>query len=114
MKAISIQVQPDRSYGLDTEKLKEAFAQLAVHKDLVLEKAFESNFDEEPYLNFTFETTNTAALWDVIWRKLYLSPEFGVHMAYASMAVSANVDDWSDYTQLYHFENLPRASELMH
>lgn len=114
MKAIAIQVQPDRSTGLDIEKLKAAFLALASRTDLISEQVIDASVDGEPYINVTFETTDTGALWQYIWNKMYMSPEFGLHMAYASMAVSANINDWSNYNQLYHYDTVSDSNGPLH
>lgn len=114
MKAIAIQVQPDRSIGLDIEKLKTAFQALASRTDLISEQVIDASDAGEPYINVTFETHDTGALWDYIWKKMYMSPEFGLHMAYASMAVSANINDWSNYNQLYHYETVTSPNGVAH
>jgi hypothetical protein len=100
--ALSIQVQPARADGLDVPRLSSAFADLA-GSDLVQHHSFSEGVDKTRYLNFTFGTTQAAALWRLMRSRFYDDGEFGPHMRKASMAMCSSERGWDDYALLYHF-----------
>ena len=102
MRALSIQVQPARADGLDVPRLSSAFADLA-GSDLVQHHSFSEGVDTTRYLNFTFGTTQAAALWRVVRSRFYDDSVFGPHMRKASMAMCSSEQGWDDYALLYHF-----------
>lgn len=59
---------------------------------------------QRAYLNFTFGSSNAAALWRRIRERLYEDGALGPHMRAASMAMCSSEAGWDDYLQLYHFD----------
>jgi hypothetical protein len=104
VRSLSIQVQPERSSGLDVERLSAAFADIAVMEDLVQHHHFDRGEDKGPYLNFTFGTLRAAELWRHIRTRLYEDDDFGPHLRAASMALCSSEEGWDDYFLLYHFD----------
>jgi hypothetical protein len=104
VRALSIQVQPAKSRGLDLERLSAAFADIAVMDDLVEHHQFDRGTDNGLYLNFTFGTRQAAALWRLIRTRLYEDEGFGPHMRAASMAMCSGEQGWDEYLLLYHFD----------
>jgi len=104
MRSLSIQVQPERSPGLDMEQLCKAFEEIAGRSDLVAHHSFDNGEDGTTYFNFTFGTTRAKLLWQTIRSHIYKSPEFGPHMSLASMAMCSSETGWHAYLQLFHFD----------
>jgi hypothetical protein len=104
VRALSIQVQPERSNGLDIDRLMAACTDIAAKKDLVDHHQFDRGHDKVLYLNFTFGTRHAAALWRLLRTRLYEDEELGAHMCAASMAVCSSTEGWDDYLLLYHFD----------
>lgn len=104
MRSISVQVQPDRSPGMDMAAVSAAFAQVAARSDLVRHHAFDSGNDGGAYYNFTFGTERARELWLALWQTVYLAPALQPHMAAASMAMCSGEAGWQDYEQLYHWD----------
>jgi hypothetical protein len=111
VRALSIQVQPDRSTGLDVERLVDAFAVIAAMQDVVEHHQFDRGHDGVAYLNFTFGTRYSAALWRLVQTRLYEEEEFGPHMRAASMAMCSSEKGWDDYLLLYHFDPTVKVDE---
>lgn len=105
MKSLSVQVQPDRSPGIDMARLADLFQELAGRGDLVLRHAFDNGDDNGAYYNFTFGTERPGDLWQAIRQLIYLAPEHQAHMAVASMAMCSSEAGWDDYLQLYHWDS---------
>ena len=106
MRSLSIQVQPERSPGLDMQRLAQAFESIADMRDLVNNHAFGNGFDDGAYFNFNFDTSRAEELWKTVQKSVYQSPEFREHMACASMAMCSSDEGWHDYLQLFHFDPL--------
>jgi hypothetical protein len=104
MRALSIQVQPERSAGMNLERLDDICAEIAAMKDLVQHHAFDRGYDKVPYLNFTFGTMDAGALWRILWARLYEDEALGPPMRLASMAMCSSEEGWADYLLLYHFD----------
>jgi hypothetical protein len=104
MRALTIQVQPGRSSGMEIDRICATFTDLAALVDLVQHHQFDSGQDNGPYLNFTFGTNEAAALWRVIWSRLYEEAALGPRMRAASMAMCSSEEGWANYLLLYHFD----------
>lgn len=104
MRYLSIQVQPERSPGIDMARVTEAFQRFADIKELVKHHAFENGFEDEAYFNYTFETPKAIELWTVIREQLYCSMELGVHLRNSSIAVCSSETGWDAYSQWFHFD----------
>lgn len=104
MRSLSIQVHPQRSAGLDVDRVAAAFEGIAAMDDLVRHHHFDRGHDKGPYLNFTFGTEHAAALWRLIRARLYEDAELGPHMKAASMAMCSSETGWDQYLLLYHFD----------
>jgi hypothetical protein len=104
MRALSIQVQPHRSAGIDVERISDALGEIAAMADLVQHHQFNHGHDKVAYLNFTFGASDAASLWRVIRERLYEDEQLGPHMKAASMAMCSSESGWDDYLQLYHFD----------
>jgi hypothetical protein len=104
VRALSIQVQPERSQGLDLDRLVEVCTEIAAMQDLVIHHGFNRGVDKSPYLNFTFGTPRATSLWRVIQARLYEDAELGPHLRAASMAMCSSAEGWADYLLLYHFD----------
>ena len=103
MRALSVQVQPERSPGIDMASLTESFRELASRTDLVLHHSFDSGYDKGAYYNFTFGTERPADLWLAMQESIFQTAQFKAHMAVASMAMCSSEHGWDDYVQLYHW-----------
>lgn len=106
MKSISVQVQPERSPGIDIARLTDLFTELASRVDLVRHHAFQSGEDDGAYFNFTFGTEQPEELWRTMLALIYKAPEYKVHMAVASMAMCSGESGWDTYVQLFHWDPL--------
>jgi hypothetical protein len=104
MRSLSIQVQPDRSPGIDIQRLSQEFLAISELTSLVKHHAFNSGNDNGIYFNFTFGTTNAQALWSVILQRLYGAADFEAHMSRASMAMCSGESGWETYVQLFHYD----------
>ena len=104
MRALSIQVQPARSPGIDMAGVLAEFEAVVSETGLVKNHAFESGDDEGAYFNFTFGTHDAKKLWQLIQSRLYNSGNFSDHMRQASMAMCSSEEGWDDYLLLYHFD----------
>ena len=103
MRSLSVQVQPERSPGIDMAAISELFQGLVSRKDIVLQHSFDSGNDDGAYFNFTFGTEHPAELWRNIQDLVFLATEHKAHMAAASMAMCSSAAGWGQYAQLYHW-----------
>lgn len=106
LRSISVQVQPERSPGIDIARLTDLFAELVSRVDLVRQHAFHSGEDGGAYFNFTFGTEQPGELWRTMFELIYEAPEHKVHMAVASMAMCSGESGWDTYVQLFHWNPL--------
>jgi hypothetical protein len=104
MRALSIQVQPARSPGIDMAGVIAEFEAIACVTEVVKHHAFDSGNDEGAYFNFTFGTPDARKLWQVIQERLYNPGAISKHMRQASMAMCSSEEGWDDYLLLYHFD----------
>ena len=104
MRALSVQVQPSRSPGIDMAGILAEFEAIAGATELVKHHAFDSGDDKGAYFNFTFGTPDAKNLWQLIQSRLYNSGNFSNHMRQASMAMCSSEEGWDDYLLLYHFD----------
>lgn len=104
MKSIMVQIQPEKSPGIDVARLIELFTALAGRAELVQHHAFDSGMDGAAYFNFTFGTQNADELWRAIIDLIYEAPEHKKHMASASMAMCSGESGWDTYMQLFHWD----------
>jgi hypothetical protein len=111
LKFISVQVQPEKSPGINIARLTDLFNELVGRVDLVRHHAFDSGDDGGAYFNFTFGTEHPGELWCTMFELIYEAPEHKVHMACASMAMCSGEFGWDTYVQLFHWDPLvPIAS----
>ncbi|NII10134.1 hypothetical protein [Oleiagrimonas sp. C23AA] len=103
MRYLSVQIQPERSPGIDVERISELFQELADRDDLVLRHSFDNGQDNGAYFNFTFGTERPAELWFAMQELIFLAQEHQSHMAAASMAMCSGEAGWDQYAQLYHW-----------
>ena len=103
MRALSIQVQPDRVPDLDLGEVKRLFGEIKV-SSLVDKSAFDEGMDQIRYLNFTFGTDDAKSLWKEIQRILYENGTVGEGLARCSMAMCSSEEGWDDYILLHHFD----------
>jgi hypothetical protein len=104
VRSLSIQVQPDKSPGIDMEQLNFALDEIAALGELVTHHSFVSGDDQGAYFNYTFGTPEAAKLWKIIQAKIYGSGQFGFHMRRASMAMCSSESGWHSYVLLHHFD----------
>lgn len=104
MRSLSVQVQPDRSPGLDIRQLTATFEKIANQGSLVKHHEFDGDDEDGAYFNFTFETERAAELWRQIQASIYESAEYGVRTKCASIAVCSSEEGWDDYLLLFHFD----------
>jgi hypothetical protein len=104
MRSLSIQVQPNRSTGIDIDGISAVFMRIATLTELVKHHAFDQGNDDGPYFNFTFSTNRPGELWRKINAELYQDQKLGKHMRAASMAACSMEDGWHDYLLLFHFD----------
>jgi len=104
VRSLSVQVQPERSPGIDMTGLTDLFRDLVDRIDLVCRHSFDSGYDNGAYYNFTFGTERPAELWAVIQESIFQAPAHKAHMAAAAMAMCSSEQGWQDYAQLYHWD----------
>jgi len=104
VRSLSVQVQPERSPGINMAGITESFHELAQRKELVLRHSFDSGNDNGAYFNFTFGTEHPAELWLTMQELVFLAKEHKAHMAVASMAMCSSEEGWDQYVQLYHWD----------
>ena len=104
MRSISIQLQPERTTGLDLAAVTHAFSAIASDTRLVRHHAFDHGHDSGAYHNFTFATERAGDLWRKIRRRLYEDPVLREKMRKASIAVCSSEAGWHDYLLLFHFD----------
>jgi hypothetical protein len=105
MRAISIQVQPDRSPGLDMKELSALFQEVADGHALVKRHRFDSGDEDGLYFNFTFGSDDAVTLWNDIRRLVFEAPRFQQHLASAAMAMCSSDTGWDSYVQLRHWDS---------
>src|SRR5882724_546381 len=101
---MSIQVQPNRSEGINMSQVSAQFEDLLQLSDLVAHHDFNSGNDREPYFNFTFGTKRAGDLWREIQERFYRGGELAAHMRRASMAMCSSEEGWNDYLLLFHYD----------
>jgi hypothetical protein len=99
-----VQVQPERSPGIDMPGLVELFLGLVNRIDLIRQHSFDNGNDNGVYYNFTFGTDRPAELWALMQDSIFLAPAHKSHMAVAAMAMCSSEQGWQDYVQLYHWD----------
>lgn len=104
MRSLSVQVQPERSLGIDMAALAALFRTLINRIDLVRSHTFENGYDNGAYYNFTFGTEHPAELWRLIQDTIIQSPEHRDHLAASAMAMCSSEGGWHRYSQLYHWD----------
>ena len=110
MKALSIQIQPERAPELKLEVVQAAFKAIAETTPLVRHHQFDDGFDKTRYFNFTFGTEDLKGLWALIKSTAYGNPELAEPLARSSIVVCTGEHGWDDYHLLFHFDpNEPRA-----
>ncbi len=112
LKALSIQIQPERTPELKIEEVRSAFEAIARMTPLVRRHQFNDGFDKTRYFNFTFGTEDLQGLWSVIQSTIYSDPAFAEPMAKASIVVCEGKDGWNDYLQLFHFDPTVMRDEI--
>lgn len=103
MRSLSVQVQPERSPGIDMARITALFQRLVNRKDLVLRHSFDSGHDNGAYFNFTFGTERPAELWQAMQDLIFLASEHQTHMVAAAMAMCSSTAGWDQYAQLHHW-----------
>jgi len=103
VRSLSVQVQPERSPGIDMAAISELSENLVSRKNLVLRHSFDNGQDNGAYFNFTFGTEHPAELWRAMQDLIFLAKEHKAHMAAASMAICSSAAGWDQYAQLYHW-----------
>jgi hypothetical protein len=110
MKALSIQIQPERVPELKMEEVQVAFETIAEMASLVRHHQFDGGFDKARYFNFTFGTEDLKGLWAVIQSTIYRNSVLAEPMAKSSIVVCTGENGWDDYHLLFHFNpDEPRA-----
>lgn len=104
MRSLSVQIQPNRSPGIDMLQISAAFEEIARLCAVVEKHEFSSGEDQGPYFNFTFGTKDASTLWTLLQDRFYSRGEFGFHMRRASMAMCSSEAGWDDYLLLFHFD----------
>lgn len=104
MRSLSIQIQPERSPGIDIQAIEALFRSLADRIDLVRHHAFAHGDDDGPYYNFTFGSERPGDLWRLIRSSIFEAPEHRDHLAACAMAMCSSEGGWHRYTQLHHWD----------
>ena len=104
MRSLSVQVQPERSPGLDMAALTASFRVLVARIDLVRTHSFDNGHDNGAYYNFTFATERPAELWRLIQDAIFQACEFHDHLAASAMVMCSSENGWHKYSQLYHWD----------
>ncbi|MGI9295369.1 MAG: hypothetical protein ACR2PS_15430 [Pseudomonadales bacterium] len=104
MRSISVQVQPERSPGIDMSVVDAEFEAIASNTEMVAHHSFSSGSDHGAYFNYTFGAKRPRKLWQEIKTRLYQNQLTAPHMKRASMAMCSNENGWDDYLQLFHFD----------
>ncbi|MFN0058036.1 MAG: hypothetical protein ACKVX7_06230 [Planctomycetota bacterium] len=101
MRALNIQIQPERMKGGDPEEL---VARLRDATDGVqLQFVAENRGDENGlYINLNFCTTNFVAGWRRL-RGAYDDSDVGRQLESSTIATCEGSDGWNDYLLLHHF-----------
>lgn len=103
MRAINIQVQPDRVPNMNLDEVKAAFVSLS-ESDLVEEYDFSEDADKGRYLNFTYGTNDAASLWKEIKSSIFENETLSDEVSRCSMAMCSSEEGWDDYLLLHHFD----------
>ena len=112
LKALSIQIQPERAPDLKMEEIQAAFESIAGMASLVRHHQFDDGFDKTRYFNFTFGTEDLKGLWAVIQSTIYRNPALAEPMAKSSIAVCTGENGWDDYLLLFHFDPNESRAEI--
>ena len=104
MKAIIIQLQPDRSDLCNETDALEAIEGVAEALDSVEEVDMESGDEDGPYTNILIATSDLKKTWNTLRTELYEHEELGPFLT-ATTIVSAEGDEgWDDYLLLHHYD----------
>lgn len=104
MRSLSVQIQPERSPGLDMAGPVSLFEALTRRTDLVRHHAFDRGVGSCPYYNFTFGTDRPADLWQLMLEEVFLSDAHAPHLARSAMVMCSGSQGWSEYAQLWHWD----------
>lgn len=102
MPALNVQVQPDRSPGLDLDAVLALFATAAELADAELEVT--AGVDDGPYVNYDFLTRDLARLWEILQSQVFWDRTIGPHLARASIVTCEGRRGWDDYLLLHHYD----------
>jgi hypothetical protein len=102
MRALKVQIQPDRSPALN---LAAAIARLV---NLDPSTRTSEGFDDGRYINIYFEPDDTLVLWHAIRRQL----DTDSRLAQATMVVCQGENGWDDYLLLHHYDRTLILDEL--
>ena len=109
LKALSIQIQPERAPESQIEEVQSIFEAIARMTSLVKRHQFDDGFDKTRYFNFTFGTEDLEGLWTEIQSAVYRNPALAEPMAKSSIVVCEGENGWNDYLLLFHFDpDVPR------
>ena len=104
MRYLYIQIQPERSPGIDMPALHVLFHSMKDRIDLVRSHAFESGQDDGAYFGFTFGSERPADLWRHIQNEIFRAPEHSAHLAASAMVVCSSENGWHRYSMLHHWD----------
>ncbi len=102
MKALNIQIQPERMTKGDPEELVARLRDTAdgVQLQFVAEDRGEDN---GPYINLSFSASNHVAGWLPL-RDAYNDSDVGRQLALSTIATCEGGHGWDDYLLLHHFD----------
>jgi len=103
MKALVINLQPQRSPGFDPKSVRDLVEGLKSNSDLIKSLSVTAGDDNGPYTNVYVETRDVAALWELMREELFSHPVAGPHLKRAAIVVCEGNAGWDDYLLLHHF-----------
>lgn len=105
MRTINIHLQPDRSPGLDVERVRDVINRIALDSGLVEQQSTNAGEDEGGWVNHFLETRNVRELWRLVRERLYEDEEIGHDVQRASIVVCSEANGaWDAYLLLHHFD----------
>ena len=94
-KVLSVQIQPDRSPGLDCRAL------LASLRALCADASISEGDEDGRYINVNFRVADIVGLWSAINALLVADSRF----AKSAIVVCQGNQGWDDYLLLHHFDS---------
>ena len=111
MRTLSVQFQPRRSGGLESDKICELMLRVALDAD-VKTFSIERSRARDSYLTFLFSSATAARTWRAIQRIALRHRVLGARIRGSTIVTCQGTRGWDNYRLLHHFDPEQRLDRL--